>query len=417
MAHTSMADFRAAIYWSQHQLALAEELDYKHGQSDALHNMGNAHRCLAKYHEAIDLYNRDLDLARELQDQQRESCALGNIGRAYYGLSEFKHAMAYHVKDLMLAKKINNKQGEASALGNIGRACHGLSDFEHAMEYHTAQLNLAAEIGERLEQSLAHGDLGNVFRFIGNLDKAAAHYLMELQLGRELDDRQGEADALGNLGVVAYLCGAHQEARRLLEGCLVTTRETGWCRMEGHCEHWLGLISLAEGDIESSVKTMRKGLALSLAIQNRELETFTLIGLSKALIMQASKNQTCRVDVDSETWQEVRESVSRAMTVAQAIHSTSLMEDALYHQALVAEFEGDITDASNKFKECVQISSTSKEKIKLERALRSFQRVSAHAGDVKTAALSGAQADEILNSLDLPALQKFILRRQVEVAK
>jgi len=420
MAHTSMADFRSAIYWSQHQLALAEELGYKYGQSDALHNMGNAHRCLAKYHEAIDLYNRDLDLARELQDQQRESCALGNIGRAYYGLSEFKHAMAYHVKDLMLAQKINNKQGEASALGNIGRACHGLSDFPHAMEYHMAQLTLAAEIGERLEQSLAHGDLGNVYRFLGQLDQAAAHYLMELRLGRELDDRQGEADALGNLGVVAHLCGAHEESRRLMEGCLVTTRETGWCRMEGHCEHWLGVIALAEGGVETAIATQRKGLALAVSIQNRELETFTLIGLAAALLAQEKtklrETPTVPLNLESETWREIKTTVKRAQSVAEAIHSSSLVEDSLYHQAMVAEVEGNAEAASTQLAACISMCTTSKEQIKLERALRALHRVSVGLGNAEAASKYLQQADDIIERLDLPALRTFILSRKISIS-
>ena len=101
--------------------------------------------------------------------------------------------------------------------------------------------------------------------------------------------------------------------------------------------------------------------------------------------------------------------------MAEAIHSSTSVEEALYHKAVIAELEGDAEGASTQLAACVAMCTASKEQIKLERALRGLHRVHETLGNDVAASKYLAQAEAILERLGLPALRAFLLSRKVAV--
>lgn len=78
--------FHDALTVAEHAVVAARALDDRHGEGQALNNLGLALREVRRFEEAIDAHNQAADIFRALDDHHREDAALNNLGVAQDGM-------------------------------------------------------------------------------------------------------------------------------------------------------------------------------------------------------------------------------------------------------------------------------------------------------------------------------------------
>ena len=207
-------DLRQRIAWLESQLRAARIIGDRHGEGNALGNLGIAHRQLGDARKAIEFYGQRLIIAREIGDRRGEGNALGNLGNAHADLDDARQAITFYEQQLAITREIGDRRGEGNALGSLGIAHRQLGDTRKAIDFYGQRLIIAREIGDRRGEGNVLGNLGNAHSALGDARQALEYYKQQLLITREIGDRRGEGSALGNLGNVHAALG---EARRAIE--------------------------------------------------------------------------------------------------------------------------------------------------------------------------------------------------------
>jgi tetratricopeptide (TPR) repeat protein len=79
---------RRRIGWLEQAAAAAREIGDRHGEGDALGNLGIAYKALGETRRAIQYYEQVLPIMREIGDRRREGATLSNLGVSYKDLGE-----------------------------------------------------------------------------------------------------------------------------------------------------------------------------------------------------------------------------------------------------------------------------------------------------------------------------------------
>ncbi|HKX26207.1 MAG TPA: tetratricopeptide repeat protein, partial [Blastocatellia bacterium] len=81
--------------WFETMLAVAQRLQLRHPEGQALRNLGRAHMHLGQSRRALEFFERYLELARRTGDRRGEGDALANLGNACIGLGETRRALEF----------------------------------------------------------------------------------------------------------------------------------------------------------------------------------------------------------------------------------------------------------------------------------------------------------------------------------
>ena len=119
-----------------------------------------AYHSLGEYRRAIEFYEHDLAIARETGDRRAEGKALGNLGIGYHALGDYRRAIEFYEQDLAIARETRDRQGEGTTLWNLSLALDRIGDRAQAILRAEASLKIkqetedpgAAKIREQLAQ-------------------------------------------------------------------------------------------------------------------------------------------------------------------------------------------------------------------------------------------------------------------------
>ena len=203
---------RERIAWLEAAVAAARLRSDRHGEGNALGNLGSAHAELGDARKAIELYQQQAVIAREIGDRRGEGNALGSLGNAHTALGDASKALQYHEQYLAIAREIGDRRGEGNALGNLGLARYSLGDARKAIDYHKQALVVMREIGDRRAEGSILGNLGNAHAELGDARKAIEFYEQRIVIAQEIGDRRGEGTALWNSADELWKVGKRPEA-------------------------------------------------------------------------------------------------------------------------------------------------------------------------------------------------------------
>src|SRR5262245_57324551 len=208
----------------------------------ALISLGEPERCLALLGEAEAL-------ARALDDRARLGRVLARMGQALRLTGDFDGAMAASQQALALAAALGDSALEADASFALGLLCYGIGDFSRAAEL----LRWNVEAADR-----EAGTLSPNVRI------------------------QSQAFLARTLGAL----GAFAEGRRLGEEALRLATQAGRGGTPIAAHSCLGLLYLAQGDLEPAMRVLEQGLALCRASGSRGQLRVTAACLGYAYALQ-----------------------------------------------------------------------------------------------------------------------------------
>ncbi|MBZ9599273.1 tetratricopeptide repeat protein [Streptomyces erythrochromogenes] len=273
--------FVDAITLATSALAICRGLGDRHGEGQALNNLGNALGEVRRFEEAIEIHTRATAVYHQLGDRHRESRALNNLGNALGEARRFEEAIRAHTDAATVFRELGDRHGEGQALNNLGVTLQQVRRFEEAVHAHThagaiyrdlgdrhlegtALLNLGGalvqvqrfeeavdtqtraagvcrEFGDRHLEGTALNNLGSALQRVRRFEEAIDAHTQAITIYRELDSRHGEGQALGNLGAALMLVGRFEEAVTAHTRAATVFRELGDRHSEGKERSKLGI--------------------------------------------------------------------------------------------------------------------------------------------------------------------------------
>lgn len=211
-AYRNQGSYPQAADHYERALALAEKLDDRPGQANALRGRGVVARWQGDTAVAVDCSERAMALFRALDDVSGVARCLNTLGNIARAQGNFDRARACFTQSLDMRRQAGDKRGIAASLFHLGTFAYYQGDYAEAHDYYSQSLVLREEIKDQQGIAASLRSLGNAAD--SQKDHAAAHdhFKRALEIQRKIDDRPGVAASLFSLGSVAYRQGDHAAA-------------------------------------------------------------------------------------------------------------------------------------------------------------------------------------------------------------
>jgi predicted ATPase len=233
-------------------------------------------QALAHLHETRDTRVLAIELRLALGGSLN---ALGENGQHFALLGEAE----------ALARALDDRAWLGRVLAEMARALRLKGDYNGAISAGRQALECATALGESVLQVQASHSLGQAYFAIGDFGRAAEL----LQRSVEAMDRESgtfstdlRIRSLAWLTLTLSALGEFAAGRRSGEEALrlATLEGRGSAPIGAHC--YLGLLYLAQGDLEHAIRVLDQGLALCHASGNRNWLHMIMAGLGYASALQ-----------------------------------------------------------------------------------------------------------------------------------
>ena len=365
-AQESGPDYRALASTCERILSLAAQLGDRQLQARAQKRLGNARLRMADYPRAADALTRAVALAVETGDIANETGARQSLGNALLAMGRGQEAREQFARIASGPIFSGRWQGTLS-LGAV-HELHG--EYQQAMQ----RFDEAAAI---LEEAEATGAAPNDEVSIGLLYVNANRTNVYLDGGdfrgaRPLAEKcLADAEALGNadqhlearfnLAWCDFYTGSWPQAHRGLSTMMQLARFVGDQGRETMARAWLGIFLAAAGDFDTAIAYGKDALALALSRGDRRAELYAQLALadaytgvtlrdsearyhtSQALAVATAlrherheiecRLRMARLNAQTGDLNELRDSASRALTLAQRLGARHLESLARVWQA------------------------------------------------------------------------------------
>ena len=229
------------------------------------------------FHEAVASFDQALQALAHLPEPSATR-ALGldlrlALGCALGALGEYRRWLALLGEAEALARALDDRARLGRVLAEIAVILRITGDWEGASEAGRQAFELAAEIGDMAVQGEAPFTLGQAYYFIGDISRAAELLRWSVEAadrepGTSSTDVRIESRAW--LAVTLGTLGAFAEGRRHGEEALRLATRDGRGTTPITVHTCLGLLYLAQGDLEPAIRVLEQGLALCRASGNRD---------------------------------------------------------------------------------------------------------------------------------------------------
>ncbi|MFO7537376.1 MAG: tetratricopeptide repeat protein [Chloroflexota bacterium] len=259
---------------------------------DSLRAMGSLAYRFGRYAGAREYYEQALALAHDLDDRHGESQALRSLGAVARNLAEYEAAQAYYQQGLIINQELGDRYGQGSTLNSLGDVSYYLGHFSEALTYYEQSLAISRDIGDRRGEAIALNNLGTFYDGMGQYETAQRFHEQALQLKREIGFQRGEGWALDCLGLVYHHQGAPQLAHDYFEQALALFRELGDPIGQGFALTYLGHALAELGRLQKAAVIYREALRIrrtTLGQPHQAMET--LAGLARVLLAQGKTGE------------------------------------------------------------------------------------------------------------------------------
>ena len=266
LAHAMRSFLRSAGHWDQaltiHQAAVtsARVTGDRHGQADALNDLGVVQRMTGRFPAAIASLTEALSLYRDLDDRLGQANALNALGPVFYLTGKNSEAAASLTRALAIFRDLGDQLGQADALNALGVQQYQTSEYPAAFASLTEALGLFRDLGDRHGQANALNALGVVQYLTGEYPAAIASLTEALGLYHDLDNRHGQANVLNVLGVVQYLTGEYSAATASLTEALTRCHALDNRLGQANVLKNLGIVQRLTGEHRAATASLTEAL-------------------------------------------------------------------------------------------------------------------------------------------------------------
>lgn len=262
-----IAKYDRAIEYAEGAKNLAKNLNYKRGEANANHNLGNGYFFQGNYDEAMKNYQASVKLREEIGDERGVANSNNNIGGVYLVQGNYTAVIKYYSVALKIRKKIGDKSGEASSYIGIGSAYFKLGNYNEALKNYYASLKIMEEIGNKKGISDSYNNLANVYVMQDNYSEAKKSYLAAISVGEEIGDKVGLAASYDNIGILYKKQKKYPDAISSHLVSLKIAEEIGNKAIIANCYANIGSVYYSEDNFSTAFNFYKKAYDVRLEIR------------------------------------------------------------------------------------------------------------------------------------------------------
>ncbi len=282
------------LKYYQDALVIYRKIGDRHGEAEALYNIGLIYSKKGDSGNALKYYQDALAICREIGDRHGEAGVLYNIGLIYSEKGDSDNSLKYQQAALEICRKIGYRHGEAEVLHNIGLIYSEKDDSDNALKYYQDALAICREIGYRHSEAEVLYNIGLTYSEKDDSDNALKYYQDTLAICREIGERHGEAGILYNIGLIYSEKGDSDNSLKYQQAALEICRKIGYRYAEAEVLYNIGLIYSEKGDSDNALKYHQAALAISDSKQRTTAE-----GAAAGAALGAIIGQLTGVDTES----------------------------------------------------------------------------------------------------------------------
>jgi class 3 adenylate cyclase/tetratricopeptide (TPR) repeat protein len=241
---------------------------------------GGLRSTLGDVEGALADYRRAHRLAEALQDREGELQALNQIGSLLTHARDIPQAGRLFHRALELAQAIQDDRGIADSLNRLGEHHRLAGDFRQAQSYHLQALELCHNLDDKSVLASSLEGLGQIDLYRGRLRASTDKYGQVVDLRRRIADQVGLMRALGAMAEIYFWQGKYAQTIDIcLEGFDFISR-VGDLSEIAALHTYFALAHFFRGDMESVEDHLLAGLEVARRIDNNEKQSLALDWLS-----------------------------------------------------------------------------------------------------------------------------------------
>ncbi|MEV4753516.1 BTAD domain-containing putative transcriptional regulator [Micromonospora sp. NPDC049559] len=218
---------RERISLNQLAVRIARRTGDRHGEAQALEDLGTIYGQIGALDEAIEYNERALAAWRRIGNRIGEVGCLVGLGITYRQLERYEEAVAQLRAGLAVSQEIGNEAGRCSILNHLGLVQQALGHFDEAIASHRESIDRCHRRGDVLGEAIALANLGWAYQRSGRGAPAVECHGRALALFESIEDRYNVAEQLWGLGQAHHLLGDPEGARAYWRRSTTLLREMG----------------------------------------------------------------------------------------------------------------------------------------------------------------------------------------------
>lgn len=254
-------DMERALVLCEEARIISEKAGYTKGVLDSLFNKAWYHIHKCEFDKVFPILKDLPGKYKDAGDDYGMIKAVNALGVMHMDMGNYDHALRYFLKSLKLAKRKNMQEREASARANIGMVYNELGRIDEAFDYFAEALN-NPEINNTGFYT-ASKCIGHYYIQTGEYDKAENSIKEALTTAREVKDTHFESELLTTQGILNRDRKQYRQARIDFTRSLDISKKLGNVKIETENLYELGVLSLCQGDVETSFCYFNQALALA----------------------------------------------------------------------------------------------------------------------------------------------------------
>lgn len=287
-----------AVQWFEKALNLAQQIEDRSTQINALINLGLVLMNTGKYERAAKSYEKVLELSRGIADPGLSAMVQQNLGILYFQWGKPDKSVEAYEKSIALRRKMGDAKWEAITLLNLGQVYSHMGKQDKALEaFETSQSML-----QRMEQTKeikigragALTRLAMVYTAKGQYAKAVESLEKCRSLAREFNDLKMQADALAQLANVSFYRGQYKEAARHGNDSLKLMTERNDQRGVASALTNLGILYSSIGEYGQASDYFQKALKVAEDVRDDRERSEALINLGTVCSDRGQYNEAIK---------------------------------------------------------------------------------------------------------------------------
>jgi signal transduction histidine kinase len=347
-------DPKKALEYGQEALELLRSFPDEKQQMTILNLISTANSLLGEFRLSEDYALKSQAVAQKIDDKNGEADALVSISRVYWNRGNYYQANKYCLGAQKFYKETGNQKGLASTLGMLGHNYWRLGDFAEALDYAFKSVEIHDQLGNRRGMAVLENLIARLYSAQGQYKKALEFNFKVKQRYEELDDKNGIAISLNNIGNDYRRSRDNEEALKYLKQASKIFREMKSKRSYSYTLNNIGEVYDAKGDFHQAQDYFGRSLKIKEEIKDQMGIAYTLInsGRTYRKLGQYKKAiqplvRALNIATEINTKNEIRNANKELAETYEALGDYS---KALLYQKKYKEINDDIFNETNSKK-------------------------------------------------------------------
>jgi len=181
-------------------LDLAQSIDYKAGETDAINVIGINFDINGKPDSAAYYFHLFLKNSQEVNDTLRIGRAYNNMGMLNWHQGNFTEAIEMFYESLKINESLGNIIGIGNGNSNIGLIYMELMQYHKSLEFSKKSFDIRREIKDSTRLTSSCNNIGVCFKNLGQIDSAVFYYQLGIKYAIALENERKLAELYNNLG-------------------------------------------------------------------------------------------------------------------------------------------------------------------------------------------------------------------------